>query len=96
MELNEEEVGGESGGHLGLRNSGEANIVLRVLRALLTDGFKAQDVGVIAPYSSQVCMLRELVADELPGHFFEISTVDGFQGREKEVIVFSATRSNED
>jgi ATP-dependent RNA/DNA helicase IGHMBP2 len=45
---------------------------------------------VIAPYSAQVKLLRDLLP--VPG--LEIDSVDGFQGREKEAVVYSMVRSN--
>ncbi len=50
----------------------------------------AEDIALIAPYSAQVRLLREKVTQ--PG--LEIDSVDGFQGREKEVVVLSLVRSN--
>ena len=54
------------------------------------------DIGVITPYRKQVALIRQ----ELKRRFgpavrkdIEVNTVDGFQGREKDVIVFSAVRS---
>ena len=46
----------------------------------------------MTPYSSQ----RELLAAELQEEFpdLEIKSVDGFQGREKEAIILSMVRSN--
>ena len=51
----------------------------------------ARDIGVIAPYSAQVQLLRTLLDDDE----LEIDTVDAFQGREKEAILVCLTRSNE-
>jgi superfamily I DNA and/or RNA helicase len=57
------------------------------------------DIGVITPYSSQSRLLkRSLRRPRLKAlglNRIEVSTVDGFQGREKEVIIFTAVRSNE-
>jgi hypothetical protein len=55
--------------------------------------FSLCEVGVIAPYNAQVTLLRERLAPYC-ARGLEISTVDGFQGREKEVIILSMTRSN--
>jgi superfamily I DNA and/or RNA helicase len=71
-------------------NEQEATLVARFVRALLDAAIPAADIGVISPYAAQVRHLREKMA--LPG--LEIDTVDGFQGREKEVIVVSLVRSN--
>lgn len=51
-------------------------------------------IGIIAPYSAQVSALAAEL-DDLAGQGLEISTVDGFQGREKEAIIISFVRSNE-
>lgn len=50
-------------------------------------------IGVITPYSAQVNYLKNLMpAEDYPE--LEISTVDGFQGREKEIIILNLVRSN--
>ena len=52
----------------------------------------ALDIGVITPYSAQARLRKTQIyqtpalRDVLDG--LEVSTVDGFQGREKEVIIF--------
>ena len=52
-------------------------------------------MGVIAPYSSQRKLLKKLFKE----HFgikkcqVEVSTIDGFQGREKDIIIFSCVRA---
>ncbi len=71
-------------------NTAEARLVSRKVRELLDAGVRPEDVAVIAPYSAQVRRLRELLP--IPG--LEIDSVDGFQGREKEAVVFSMVRSN--
>lgn len=43
----------------------------------------------------QVGILREMRSDDKLLTDVEISTVDGFQGREKEAIIISMVRSNE-
>ena len=47
---------------------------------------------MIAPYSSQIELLTSNLQSNYPE--LEIKTVDGFQGREKEVIIMSLVRSN--
>ncbi|MEC8142312.1 MAG: C-terminal helicase domain-containing protein, partial [Candidatus Thermoplasmatota archaeon] len=60
------------------------------------------DIGIITPYSGQVRTLSDIFDSnkerEQGGRFagLEINTVDGYQGREKEIIIFSAVRSNPD
>ncbi|TMD62887.1 MAG: AAA family ATPase, partial [Chloroflexi bacterium] len=73
-------------------NEGEAGLVATELMRLLQAGVAPRDVAVIAPYDAQVQLLRQRLAAHPD---VEVDTVDGFQGREKEAIVVSLTRSNE-
>jgi superfamily I DNA and/or RNA helicase len=77
----------------------------------LAQDLKATDIGIIAPYTAQIRAITEALntdydrlesfraalgddrAAELSD--IEIKTVDGFEGREKEVIIFSTVRSNQ-
>ena len=72
-------------------NEQEARIVYLVVKKFVNLGIQMSDIGIISPYWSQVALLRDMVK-ELPD--IEISTVDGFQGSEKELIVVSFVRSN--
>lgn len=52
-------------------------------------------MGVISPYKSQVKLLRESFAQALGeegARMVDINTIDGFQGREKDIILFSCVR----
>uniref|UniRef100_M4BI10 DNA2/NAM7 helicase-like C-terminal domain-containing protein n=1 Tax=Hyaloperonospora arabidopsidis (strain Emoy2) TaxID=559515 RepID=M4BI10_HYAAE len=53
-------------------------------------------VGFVSPYKEQVRVLRqEITRSGIPASIsIEVNTVDGFQGREKDVIVFSCVRSS--
>ncbi|ETO78906.1 hypothetical protein F444_06262 [Phytophthora nicotianae P1976] len=53
-------------------------------------------VGFVSPYKEQVRVLRqEITRSGIPASVsIEVNTVDGFQGREKDVIVFSCVRSS--
>lgn len=73
-------------------NAGEATLAAAVVGQLLEAGVPAGAIGVIAPYSAQVQTLR----DQAGMDGVEVATVNAFQGREKEVIVCSWTRSNPD
>jgi superfamily I DNA and/or RNA helicase len=69
------------------RNQGEAQQLVSVLRAVLAEGeLSGKEVGVVTPYKAQVAALRQLIHQGLPGgRAVEVMSVDGFQGREKEV-----------
>jgi len=70
---------------------------------------RGQDIGIIAPYAAQISLLtrlfntdakcrrrfQEVLGDRrIQLANIEIKTVDGFEGREKEVIIFSTVRNN--
>ena len=69
-------------------NELEARISTEIVENYLRIGLSEEDIGVISPYADQV----KLIQDMTP---VEVKTVDGFQGREKEVIVISTVRSND-
>jgi ATP-dependent RNA/DNA helicase IGHMBP2 len=71
-------------------NVGEADLVKVVYGELKEHGLIPSQIGIIAPYNAQVNLIKQL----LEGEKVEISTVDGFQGREKECIIISMVRSN--
>ncbi|NJE42884.1 IGHMBP2 family helicase [Thermococcus sp. GR6] len=68
----------------------EARIVAEIVEKLLEMGVKPEWIGVITPYDDQRDLISSLVPEEI-----EVKTVDGYQGREKEVIILSFVRSNE-
>jgi predicted DNA helicase len=73
-------------------NPQEALLVARKVHALMQAGVAPSSIAVIAPYAAQVRRLREAL--NIPG--LEIDSVDGFQGREKEAVVLSLVRSNQE
>ncbi|MFK8115467.1 MAG: AAA domain-containing protein [Rubripirellula sp.] len=72
------------------RNPKEANLIVRFVGELIEAGIDPSQIAVIAPYAAQVRLLRGRL--DLPE--LEIDTVDGFQGREKEVVLLTMVRSN--
>jgi len=77
------------------RNPGEAELVAAEVGRILALGVPPEGIAVVSPYDGQVQLLRELLAAEVE-RGLEVDTVDGFQGREKEAVVVSLVRSNED
>lgn len=90
-ESQEDEVGADQS----KCNEGEADVVVSHVQKLLKAGLPETAIGVISPYSGQVKLLRSKLRGSLSGRGLEISTVDSFQGREKEAIVISLVRSND-
>ncbi|CRG86049.1 DNA-binding protein SMUBP-2 [Talaromyces islandicus] len=74
-------------------NEMEAALAVRHVEGLIDAGVKAEDIAVVTPYNAQVALISQSLKEKYPG--IEIGSVDGFQGREKEAIVFSLVRSNE-
>ena len=76
-------------------NPEEAAFVAARVRELLAAHPHAT-LGCIAPYRAQVNLLKGLLATELASqtHRLAVQTVDGFQGRERDIVVISLTRSN--
>lgn len=75
-------------------NELEVSLAVHHVEALLEDGLTQDQIGIITPYAAQVSRLVRDVRDKWPA--IEIGTVDGFQGREKEAILLSLVRSNDD
>ncbi len=73
-------------------NEKEAVLLLAQIADLMQGGVRAEHIGVISPYAAQVRFLKDRLAES----GIEVDTIDGFQGREKEVILLSLVRSNDD
>ncbi len=73
-------------------NVDEIELVSHQLQKLTQQGISQKDIGIISPYQGQVRALK----DKLCGTYntVEINSIDGFQGREKEIIILSFVRSN--
>ncbi|RLE85931.1 MAG: hypothetical protein DRJ67_08215, partial [Thermoprotei archaeon] len=69
-------------------NLEEAQAIEVLARELTRLG--AGDIGVITPYKAQ----KNLLAERLKRLSIEVDTVDAFQGREKDVIIFSVTSTS--
>ena len=89
---------GSSSGSPSPSNPIEAELIARALARLaddLPDGQSPPSVAVITPYSAQKFLIRR----SLPSHlreklYIEIDTVDAFQGREADVVLFSFVRNH--
>jgi len=80
-----------------VRNAAEADVVADRVATLLDAGVDPGDLGVIAAYSGQVSEIRRALADRgLDRAALTVDTVDSFQGGEREAVVVSFARSNDD
>jgi predicted DNA helicase len=71
-------------------NMEEIALTKEITDALLSSRLFPEDLGIISPYDQQVSRLKAALKD----YHVEIKSIDGFQGREKEVIIISLVRSN--
>ncbi|UFX82717.1 IGHMBP2 family helicase [Candidatus Absconditicoccus praedator] len=69
-------------------NEKEAETIKNIVKDLECIG--KENIGIITPYRAQVNLLKKKIND------VEINTVDGFQGKEKALIIISFVRSNPD
>lgn len=70
----------------------EAALILVIIRELIDAGIIASTIGVIAPYVLQVELLKQIIHKNV-GVDIEVNTVDQYQGRDKEVIIYSCTKT---
>lgn len=75
-------------------NPEQAERVAREVVRVISRGVDPASIAVITPYDAQVRQLRDRLARQL-GAGLEIGSIDGFQGREKEVVVLDLVRSND-
>jgi len=80
-------------------NPGEAELVLKLTQDVFFQReLEVTEVGIVTPYVAQVRLLKRLLRNIVPEgvdpELLEVASVDNFQGREKELIIFSAVRSN--
>ncbi|KAL1802102.1 hypothetical protein ACET3Z_030749 [Daucus carota] len=83
-------------------NVDEAEFVVLMYHKLLARFVElksSSQIAIISPYRSQVSLFRDKFKDtfgEDSKKFVDINTVDGFQGREKDVAIFSCVRASKD
>ena len=70
------------------KNLQEVQYIAKIIGYLEKEKIKLSNIGVISPYKAQAKELKKISKD------IEVHTVDGFQGREKDLIIISLVRSN--
>ncbi|AEF13567.1 hypothetical protein PICST_73544 [Scheffersomyces stipitis CBS 6054] len=93
-----EEISGSGNSYL---NRVEAMNVEKIITRLFKDGVKAEQIGVITPYEGQRAYLVSYMSinstlAEFKEQYLEVevTSVDAFQGREKDYIILSCVRAN--
>jgi hypothetical protein len=101
--------GGGAGGS-SYSNEAEALEIMHILKSLFKKSTAAstpQSIGIVTPYAAQVALIKTKLAEDqelaelrrfVPhGHAcrtIEVKSVDAYQGRERDIILFSSVRSN--
>jgi predicted DNA helicase len=68
----------------------EAEFVVKIVNSLLSANAKEEYIGIITPYKDHEEYIKKILQTNI-----EVKSVDGFQGREKEIIILSLVRANE-
>lgn len=76
-----------------IENEVEALLVQQLTEALIKGGVRQDQVGIISLYRQQIKRLSYLLEDYKD---VEILTADRSQGRDKDCIIISLVRSNDD
>lgn len=82
-------------------NDDEAEFTVCLIQTLLKrfpELGSGEQVAVISPYKAQVKNIKKLIAEKLgseKARAIDVNTIDGFQGREKDVCIFSVVRAPE-
>lgn len=92
--LSEEDMGGMS-----KSNPGQVELIAHILPMLTTEKDRADSqpesaltklsITILSPYTKQILALRHRLPQSV-----SCSTIDSFQGRESDIVIFSAVRSN--
>lgn len=69
-----------------LMNEGELSIVSKIIES---ENLDTRDLAFISPYNGQVQLAKEKLSKKI-----RISSIDSFQGQEKQIVILSLVRSN--
>ncbi len=78
------------------------NILKDYVRQIFIDSslFEKTTIGIISPYKAQISVLKQLVNKSHTlapiRHNISVNTVDGFQGQERDIILISLVRANDE
>ena len=101
IELHHVEEGTISGGQKGQENEIEAKVLVEYLARMVEDpDYDGASIGVLCLYEEQVGLINEMVAEaidpaEWEDHSIVVVNPDGFQGDERDVILYSLSWDND-
>ena len=81
-------------------NREEASAVAKIVTKLIKSCITSSQIGIITPYQGQRALIHDTLysnesLDKSVFEKIEVSSVDAFQGREKDFIIVSCVRSND-
>lgn len=88
-----------------MENVGEAQVIAGLVASLVLGSISPEEIAVISPFRSQVAIIRQelaKIASVYQGgkadwiHAIEVSTIDKYQGKDKDVILVSFVRCNKE
>lgn len=75
-------------------NHCEISLILKLVHLLKNLGMRMEEVGIIAPFRIQVDAIKNILKKRFGAdHLLEVNTVDQYQGRDKDVIIYSGTKT---
>lgn len=88
-------VGEEAVGRTGTSymNMTEGKCVIELVQHLLSNGVRESQIGIITSYTGQRLLIQTLLSKSHISNI-ELASVNMYQGREKDYIIFSCVRSN--
>ncbi|KAK9446524.1 uncharacterized protein V1518DRAFT_143160 [Limtongia smithiae] len=84
----------ESNAGGGVANECEAMLTAHIADVLLSCGVAPSELGIISIYRAQLRLIRRRLPPSATG--IELQTVDRFQGRDKDCVIVSLVRANEE
>ena len=75
-------------------NDSEAIVVVALVKRLIELGVTSEEIGVIAFYKAQVDLISEPLSEGHKHPIVDISTVDAFQGDEREIIIITTAKTS--
>jgi regulator of nonsense transcripts 1 len=83
-------LGPEDSGYQSKGNTSQAELCKRVYHLLTASESTTASIAVLTPYTRQIKILQSLLPVSAT-----VSSIDGFQGREADIIIFVTVRSNQ-
>lgn len=72
----------------------EAAVATKLLKSLLSFGLEEDTIGVISPFTDQIMLMKKKLSEAYLTKV-ELNTVDQYQGRDKNLILFSCGKENQ-